>query len=172
MSDKISIFNTPNITTESWTIQGAVVQWGTGNSATSAIPMILDGIDIAYAVPAREITPINGNDTGSVTRVVIKGTPTGTLQVNTIFSPSMANFKEFLKAVTRSCKGPSDQVLLTLRPFGRLECTNSELAQGKNMTFYLHDLDMVGMRVSITNQNGMAIVTMPLNFTFTNFELE
>lgn len=172
MSDKISVFNSPNTTTETWTLQGAVVQWGTNNSATSAIPMILNSIQISYAVPTTTITPLNASANGGVSRVVIKGTPEGTLVVQTIFSPSISDFKNFLKAVTKSCKLADDQVLFTLRPFGTLECSNPDRNTSGNLVFYLHDLDMRQMDVVISQQNNIAVVNMPLQFNFTNLEIE
>lgn len=172
MADKISVFNTPNTTTETWTLQGAVVQWGTNNSASSAIPMVLNTIQISYAVPTTTITPLNTTANGSVSRVVIKGTPEGSLTVQTIFSPSINDFKNFLKAVTKSCKLSQDQVMMTLRPFGNLQCSNTARNTGGNLVFYMHDLDMRQMDITISQQNNIAIVNMPLQFNFTNLEIE
>lgn len=172
MSDKISVFNSPNTTTETWTLQGAVVQWGANNSATSAIPMVLNSIQLSYAVPTTTITPLNTSASGGVSRIIIKGTPDGTLTVQTVFSPAINDFKNFLKAVTKSCKLADDQVLLTLRPFGTLECSNSQYNTSGNLTFYLHDLDLRQMDFTISQQNNIAIVNMPLQFNFTNLEIE
>ena len=172
MADKISVFNTPNTTTETWTLQGAVVQWGTNNSAVSAIPMVLNDIQISYAVPTTTITPLNTTASGGVSRVVIKGTPEGSLVVQTIFSPSINDFKNFLKSVTKPCKLAQDQVLFTLRPFGNLQCSNSERSTTGNLVFYLHDLDLRQMDIRISQQNNIAIVNMPLQFNFTNLEIE
>lgn len=172
MADKISVFNTPNTTTETWTLQGAVVQWGTNNSASSAVPMVLNEIQISYAVPTTTITPLNTTANGSVSRVVIKGTPEGGLTVRTIFSPSINDFKNFLKAVTKSCKLAQDQVLITLRPFGNLKCSNTARNTGENLVFYMHDIDLRQMDVVISQQNNIALVNMPLQFNFTNLEIE
>lgn len=172
MADKISVFNTPNTTTETWTLQGAVVQWGTNNSASSAIPMVLNEIQISYGVPTTVITPLNTAANGSVSRVVIKGTPEGGLTVRTIFSPSISDFKNFLKAVTKPCKMASDQVMLTLRPFGNLECSNAARNTNGKLVFYLHDLDLRQMDVTISQNNNIALVSMPLQFSFTNLEIE
>lgn len=172
MADKISVFNSPNTTTETWTLQGAVVQWGTNNSAASAIPMVLSQIGISYAVPTTTITPLNTTANGSVSRVVIKGTPEGSLTVQTIFSPSIADFKNFLTAVTKPCKLAADQVLMTLRPFGNLQCSNSERNTAGKLVFYLHDLDLRQMDIVLSQQNNIALVNMPLQLSFTNLEIE
>ena len=172
MSDKISVFNTPNTTTETWTLQGAVVQWGTNNSAVSAIPMVLNDIQISYAVPTTTITPLNTSANGSVSRVIIKGTPEGSLVVQTIFSPSINDFKNFLKAVMKPCKLAQDQVMLTLRPFGNLQCSNVNRNTTGQLVFYMHDLDLRQMDIRISQQNNIALVQMPLQFNFTNLEIE
>lgn len=172
MSDKISVFNTPNTTTETWTLQGAVVQWGTNNSAVSAIPMVLNDIQISYAVPTTTITPLNTSANGSVSRVIIKGTPEGSLVVQTIFSPSINDFKNFLKAVMKPCKLAQDQVMLTLRPFGNLQCSNANRNITGQLVFYMHDLDLRQMDIRISQQNNIALVQMPLQFNFTNLEIE
>lgn len=172
MSDKISVFNTPPTTTETWTLQGAVVQWGTNNSAVSAIPMVLNDIQISYAVPTTTITPLNTSANGSVSRVIIKGTPEGALVVQTIFSPSINDFKNFLKAVMKPCKLAQDQVMLTLRPFGNLQCSNANRNVTGQLVFYMHDLDLRQMDVRISQQNNIALVQMPLQFNFTNLEIE
>ena len=172
MSDKISVFNTPNTTTETWTLQGAVVQWGTNNSAVSAIPMVLNDIQISYAVPTTTITPLNTSANGSVSRVIIKGTPEGSLVVQTIFSPSINDFKNFLKAVMKPCKLAQDQVMLTLRPFGNLQCSNANRNTTGQLVFYMHDLDLRQMDIRISQQNNIALVQMPLQFNFTNLEIE
>ena len=172
MSDKISIFNSPNTTTETWTLQGAVVLWGTHNSATSAIPMLMNQIQFSYAVPTTTFTPLNANSKGGVSRVIIKGTPEGTLTVQSIISPDVTDLKSFFKHVTKPCKLANDQILLTIRPFGTLECTNANVNVARKLTFYLHDLDMRQMDFTISQQNNIAIVQMPLQFNFTNLEME
>jgi len=159
----VNVFNNPFTTTESFSAQGAVLNWVVG-SKTSTLPLILTGIAVSYNRPTQSLYPINGISTAKPVRVLVHGAPTGQLQTTSIYSPSMSDMEAFIKAVTKDCKTKEEQVDITLRPFGSLSCAGND--KKKDTTkFTLTGVELSGFQLNI--QGGeIALVTMPLTFTF------
>lgn len=173
----MNIFNSDIVSTESWALQGAVVMWSMGaeyaqSEGTKGIPLVMNQIQVRYGVPVSTFTPLNtDNDATSATRILIKGVPEGTLTVQSIFTPSVSNLTEFLEATQALCKTPSNQVNLSIRPFAKLKCSVSnkgETAKYKpgDITFYLSGLDLRQFDFTISQQDQIAMTSMPLTFQF------
>lgn len=165
---KVTVFNNPYQNTESWSAQGAVVQWGTSITASQALPIMMLGVTINYGRRTSPFFPINRDSSGNCVRVNIAGAPAGTLAVQSIYSPTHTGLESFIEAVTKECKTTGDAVTVTLRPFGDMTCSNST-AIGQTLYLKGVELDTLGLTI----QGGdAAIVQMPLNFSFTGLDWE
>ena len=179
------IFSDTPVTTESWSLQGAVVLWGVGDKTFKpadkeatptggAVPLIMNQIGVRYGVPVSTFTPLNQSK-GGARRILIKGVPEGTLTVQSIFTPDVSSLEGFIKACQKSCRTEKEQVIVSIRPFGLLECktasdgSTSQLQPG-GITFYLRGLDLRQFDFTISQQDQIAMTSMPLTFQF--FDLE
>lgn len=165
---KTTVFNNPYKNTESWSAQGAVVQWGTSDSTSKALPIMMLGLTANYGRRTSAFFPINRDASGNCVRVNISSAPSGTLQVNSIYSPTHEGLEEFIKAVTKDCKKTADAVTITLRPFGDMACSDTS-AVGQTLYLKGVELDTLGLTI----QGGeSAVVNMPLAFSFTSLDWE
>lgn len=192
MADKLSIFNDIPVTTESWTLQGAVVLWQVGDGTVAPVgtrntydgteenggnvPLLMNQISVRYAIPVSNFTPLNTINK-SAKRVIIKGVPEGTLTVQSIFTPDVQNFKEFIAACQSPCRPADKQVTVSLRPFGDLNCEkdsqgNASQFKPGGIVFYLRGLDLRQFDFSISQQDQIAMTNMPLTFQFFGLEIE
>ena len=161
------IFNATPVTTEAWSLQGAVVQWGLGGSrGPNEVPLIMNQINVRFGVPVSTFTPLNTDSNGgSAKRILIKGVPEGTLTVQSIFTPNVGNLRRFIKACQEPCKTKSNQVNVSIRPFGTLQCGDETLKPG-GIVFYLDALDLRQFDFTISQQDQIAMTNMPLTFQF------
>lgn len=168
------IFNTQPVNTESWALQGAVVNWGLasqGRNYTEELPLVMNQISVNFAIPVSTFTPLNTASGKTATRILIKGIPEGTFTVQSIFTPGVTDLKKFIEACQKECKTQNDQVNVSVRPFGTLKCTVSstgETLQFKpgGIVFYMDGLDLRQFNFTISQQNNMAMTSMPLSFQF------
>lgn len=166
MAEKINIFNNPYKTIESWSAQGAVINWGTSNTPSAPIPLIANSLNLTYAQQVSSIYPLNTSPSGAKKKINIKGAPNGNLTIGSVFSPTHQNLAAFIQAVTKDCKTENDQVTITIRPFGDIQC-DTEVGT----VLYLTGVDCSQIQLGI--QGGeVAIVNMPMVFTFTGLDWE
>ena len=166
------IFNAEPITTESWSLQGAVVEWGQGsNYGPNEIPLIMNQINVRFGVPVSTFTPLNTGSGKVANRILIKGVPEGTFTVQSIFTPDVGNFSKFIKACQEACKTKENQVNISIRPFGTLKCNNQSFKPG-GIVFYLEALDLRQFDFTITQQDQIAMTNMPLTFQFFGLEFD
>lgn len=172
-----TIFNAKPVSTESWALQGAVVMWSKGVSngrreGTTGIPLVMNQIQVRYGVPVSTFTPLNTTSgQKTATRILIKGIPEGTLTVQSIFTPNVQDLTNFIEAAQSLCKTPETQVNVSIRPFGELECTQSSTGETTKfapggITFYLEGLDLRQFDFTISQQDNIAMTSMPLTFQF------
>lgn len=168
----MQIFNSPFKTTQSWTSQGAIINYGTGtNSGTfQQVPLMVSGIAMTYTQQATPIFPLNTDGSGNAVKINIKGAPQGTLQLQSIYCPVAKNIDAFLEMASRPCVTEDDQMIVTIRPFGDIKCTAGDGVAADDV-FRLIGVDLVSLGLNI--QSGeVTLVNMPLSFTFTLLEKE
>ena len=160
-----TIFDNPYKNIETWSAQGAVIEWGTGGTAMSPVPLVMTSLSIRYQQTNSPQYPINVIGSTNGTRINLKGAPNGTLQIGSIYSPDTDGLQAFIKAVSKSCKTTTDQVTLEITPFGLLDCD-------KQMTptkFSLYGVELVSLDFSL--QGGeVALITLPTTYTFTSMD--
>jgi hypothetical protein len=185
----LQVFNGTQVKTESWALQGAVVMWKVGDgledmneqSATAAsqtqtadkggmIPLLMNQINVRYGVPVSTFTPLNTSGS-SAKRILIKGVPEGTLTVQSIFTPNVQNLSRFLEACQKTCRSEKEQVGISIRPFGTLECNGSADFKPADIVFYLRGLDLRQFDFTISQQDQIAMTNMPLTFQFFGLEI-
>ena len=191
MGQVTNIFSNPYKITESWSAQGAVVNWGEGydtdnngvldfnaldvsKDLTKKCPLMITGINLDYSRQSQQIYPLNSDGNGNSTKVTIKGAPQGILQITSVYSPIAESITKFLEACSRDCVKAGTGVWMTIRPFGDIKCTT------KTGTDVLADYSIVWTltgvelnRLGLQMQSGpTTIVQMPLNFEFTNLYID
>ena len=173
----MNIFRNPYTGTETWSSQGALVQWGTGDAATKQFPLMMLKLDMQYQRSLSSFYPINPDTAGNLTKYNIAGAPKGTLSVSSIYGPTIQGLNDFLEAVTRGCVLAEDAVTISILPFGNLNCTpdgrvsdpdNPELMA--NQWFVLSGVEMESIALSITGGEA-AIVNLPQTYSFTMLEI-
>ncbi len=158
------LFHNPYKKTETWTAQGAIVNYGTGDKANSAIPLYMTNIQINYQRAVSALYPINVTKVDDATKVNITGAPRGTLSIGSIYSPNMQNMKAFLDAIAKHCKTTKEAVTMTFRPFGSA-CTKG--SSNNLITIKGVELESIGFSI----QGGeIAIVNIPTNYSFTSLD--
>lgn len=168
----MNIFSNPYKSTETWSAQGAIVQWGTGGKATTQFPLMMVGVEMTYARKIQQIFPINSAVSGDMTKINVSGAPVGTLQVSSIYGPFTTGLASFIEAVSKGCKGPDEQVTLKISPFGKSECksaTGAGTGSFQDMDFILEGLDMEQVALRIQGSEA-TVVNVPTVFSFTNLQ--
>ena len=179
-----NIFNATPVNTESWALQGAVVNWGKAGEGVNGskdyaneIPLVMNQIAVNFSIPVSVFTPLNTASGKTASRILIKGVPEGTFTVQSIFTPDVKDLKTFLEACQKTCKTQADQVNVSIRPFGTLSCT----VQGSDETikfqpggivFYIAGLDLRQFNFTISQQNNIAMTNMPLTFQLFGLSLD
>lgn len=161
----MQIFNSPYKTTQSWASQGAIITYGTGETATEPIPLLVSGLTLSYAQQTTPIFPLNTDGNGNATKLNIKGPPMGQLQLQSVYCPIAKNIDKFLEMASRDCVSGNSQMVIAIRPFGDIKC-----AAGTSVTnddrFRLIGVELVSFGLNI-QAGEVTLVSMPLNFTFT-----
>lgn len=171
------IFNNPFKTTQSWSSQGAVILYGTGDptqtpddSNMEAIPLLVSGLSLTYTQQATPVFPLNTDINGGASKINIKGAPQGTLQLQSIYSPVAENIDTFLEMAARQCVGPTNQMIMTIRPFGNIECVYGDAVTNDDL-FRLTGVELISLGLNI-QAGEVTLVNMPLQFTFTSLSKE
>ena len=180
----MKIFTNQYDATDTWSAQGATVQWGKGayvagqdysGTQGDVFPLLMQQVQVTYSRRAQEVAGINSDNKGNRKRYRIYDAPTGELRVTSIFSPYPNKLKAFLEAVSKDCKQSNEQVWLSLSPFGRLSCSQGTGATeasntslntfGKFMLFDV-DLETLGLQIQAGQNGSGAVSTMPMVFSF------
>lgn len=163
----MNIFSNPYKDTETWAAQGAIVQWGTGKTdPATGLPFMMLNLQMQYARSLSSFFPINGDSANNMTKINIAGAPKGTLQVGAIYGPDATGVKEFVEAASKSCKTAAEQVVISIKPFGNVTCTNTKFAAQE---FILRGLEMEQLGLNIQGGEA-AVVNLPTVYSFTSLE--
>ena len=166
----MQIFNSPFKTTQSWTSQGAILNYGTGTDYKTfeEIPLMISGLGITYTQQATPIFPMNTDGNGNATKINVRGAPNGTLTLQSIYCPIPKNIGAFLEMASRGCVGPDESMKVSIRPFGDIKCAGGSNVVNDNI-FWLEGVELNSLSINI--QSGeVTLVNMPLGFTFTSLE--
>jgi len=166
----MQIFNSPFKSTQSWTSQGAIINYGIGISTETfqQIPLMVSGLSFSYTQQATPVFPLNTDGNGNATKINIKGAPQGQLQLQSIYCPVAKNIDDFLEKASRSCVGEAEQLIVTIRPFGDIKCAAGDNVSSDDV-FKLIGVDLVSLGLNI-QAGEVTLVNMPLSFTFTLLE--
>ena len=160
MPNDIKVFDSRQCATENFSASGAVLTWHTAGKKGDFFPLLLSNISGTFQRPVQEIYPVNavGN---AYRKLQFNGAPRGNMQCTGILSPTLANMKDFLDAVGKTCG--SDIVTVEIKPFKTADC---EIKFGYKIT----GLAMTTFGFNIQG-NEVVMVNQPMAFTFTNLEL-
>ena len=155
-----SNFTTHN--TQNITATGALITWGADGGDNGTLPLMINQLNISYSRNIQAIYPINvldGQET--LTKLQIMGAPQGVLQCTGIITPTYASIEDFLEKTSDSCD--SHNVVFTVKPFQSGTCN-------VKFGYKLNGLTLQSLGVNIQG-NEIAIISQPLNFTFTSMTL-
>ena len=164
----MQIFNSTPRSTSTIMLSSARLRWdkgGTGTNWTGAtpVPMFLININIQFQQQSTPLYSIGGDNR----KLIIKGAPVGTMTCDGVIVENRNDLLEFIEAVSKSCKGESDQVTMHLHP-----ATGCEDEQD-TFVYTLTGVDMDALNVSIQGgQQGVATINQRLNFSFTDMRIE
>lgn len=147
--------------TQNITATGALLEWGADGNASTTFPLLLNQLNVSYSRNIQAIYPINVINEKALTKLQIMGAPQGVLQCTGIITPTYADLEAFLSATSDSCQ--SHNVVFTLKPFQNGACN---IKFGYELT----GLTLQSLGVNIQG-NEIAIISQPLNFTFTTMKL-
>lgn len=172
------IFTPTYMDTQTWTAQGALLQWGIVNTTPKDIPLILSRIQVQYEQKIESIYPVAQHSSNKL-RINIKGAPSGILTTYSIFAPGgVANLKDFIEAVSKDCKPSDQQVDVFLSPFGSVDCQRIYGANARpgasvnrDFKFTLHGVELTRLDFDLQGSEA-AMVNLPLQFRFTSLEWE
>lgn len=165
----MNIFNNPYKTTESWTAQGAIIQYYIAGQEADKIPLMISDLQIGYGQQQTPFYPLNSDSTGASKRVVIKGAPQGSLSMTSIYCPTPGKIKEFLATAARDCVTAGEDMIITVRPFGDIKCGNESVTDAPVITLTGVELATIGFSIA---SGAVTLVNMPLSFSFTNMEID
>ena len=167
----MQIFNSPFKSTQSWTSQGAIINYGIGISTETfqQIPLMVSGLSFSYTQQATPVFPLNTDGNGNATKINIKGAPQGQLQLQSIYCPVAKNIDDFLEKASRSCVGEAEQLIVTIRPFGDIKCGNESVTDAPVITLTGVELATIGFSIA---SGAVTLVNMPLSFSFTNMDID
>jgi hypothetical protein len=161
----MQIFNSPYKTTQSWASQGAIIEYGIGGSTFEPIPLMVSDLSLTYQQSIAPMFPLNTDGNNNATKINIKGAPTGTLSLTSIYCPIPKNIEKFLELASRECVGESDGLVITLRPFGDIKCAAGTTVDNDSK-FWLEGVELTSIGLNI-RAGEVTVVNMPLNFVFT-----
>lgn len=148
--------------TQNITATGALITWKSSSGNGDTLPLLLNQLNITYSRNIQAIYPINVvNQEKALTKLQIMGAPQGILQCTGIITPTYADIEEFLSETSDSCD--SHNVVFTIKPFQSGTC---KIKFGYELT----GLTLQSLGVNIQG-NEVAIISQPLNFTFTTMKL-
>lgn len=169
----MEIFNNPYKNTESWSAQGAIINYFKGSNGTESdankVPLMISTLTLQYARQQSSFFPLNADASGNATKVNIKGAPSGTLQFTSIYCPTPGTIEDFLKMAARDCIKSGDEMYITIRPFGLVKCADQPIL--KVPRFVLSAVELAGLGLNIQSSE-VTLVNMPLSFTFTGLKIE
>lgn len=166
----MQIFNSPYKTTQSWASQGAIINYGVGGAGFEQIPLMVSGLSLQYSQQASPMFPLNTDGNGNATKINIKGAPQGSLQLTSIYCPVPKNIAKFLQDASRPCVGETEDLVITIRPFGDIKCAAGTTIKNDTV-FRLNGVELVSLGLNI-QAGEVTLVNMPLAFTFTQLEIE
>jgi hypothetical protein len=141
---------------KAWKLDSALINFGDHNQQ-----LLATSCSITYNRPMATYFPINDD-----TRVIVAGTPTGTLQIGAIVGP-YGDLKAFLDAFADVCNIATN--VITITPGGVEACEDSDV---KNVKFKLTGCLLNQLSLNVVNENGLGMVTSGLNLTFLGLEVD
>jgi len=169
----LKVFNNPYKTTESWSAQGAIIMWYLGtpgaDSDANKIPLMVNAVSMQYNRQQISFYPLNADASGNATKVNVKGAPTGSLQLTSIYCPTPGEIGKFLEAAARDCAKAGDEMYVTIRPFGTIKCGDQPVTKAPR--WILSGVELNGLALNIQSAE-VTLVNMPLAFTFSGLQIE
>jgi len=163
----MQIFDNPYKKTETWSVNGAFILWGVGSVSNNKLPLLCNSVQITFSRTINAYFPINTDSSGEMKKINVMGQTNGNLTLRTIMGPDANDMKAFIEAVSKGCKKDSDQVVMSIQPYAKSGCANSN----NNVKYTLYGVELARMDVSIDSSQGLPIVNQPLVFLFTDMEL-
>ncbi len=163
----MNIFNNPYKTTETWTSQGAIIEYYVKGQNAEAVPLMIAGLNLTFSRQKASYYPLNQNATGGATKINVNGAPQGALGITAIYCPTPGKIKEFLEKAARDCVQAGEELVVTIRPFGNVKCGNTTVTEQQK--FELTGVELVTLGLTIQSAE-VTIVNMPLQFQFTDLD--
>lgn len=167
------IFTNRQYTTETWSAQGATLNYyqGLNSAAIQPLPLLISNFTIQYNRSVGAVYPINADPAGNMAKINICGAPRGTLTVGSIFSPTQgSDLADFIERVGAECKTPETEFGIFITPIGGACASNGSTQSFQNIVFHLQGLELEQLQVSV--QGGeQALVSQPMTFSFTTLDL-
>jgi len=160
----VQVFNNTIKQTETITSQSARVLWGVGGGANNAVPMYMLGLQLSFQQSTTPMYPLYSSS-GDGMKLLIKGAPEGTLSCQGLIVKSHAELLNFIRAVTKECKDASDEVVLTIHPFG-----NGCNGKFKSVSYTVSGVDLSGVQLNI-QAGQVAMITHTLTMSFTGLQI-
>lgn len=169
----MAIFTNRQYTTETWSAQGATLNYyqGLNSAAMSPLPLLIANFTMNYQRSVGAVYPVNADPSNNMCKINICGAPRGSLTISSIFSPGQgANLADFLRKAGSECKGPDQQIGVFITPIGGACVTSgNNMNSFQNITFHLEGLELESLGLSV--QGGeQAMVNQPLVFSFTTMD--
>ena len=160
----IQVFNNAIKQTETITSQSARVLWGVGGGANNAVPLYMLGLQLQFQQSSTPMYPLYSMS-GDGMKLVVKGAPEGTLTCQGMIVKSHAELMNFIKAVTKECKDASDEVVLTIHPFG-----NGCNGKFNAVSYTVSGVDLSGVALNI-QAGPVAMITHTFTMSFTGLQI-
>lgn len=181
-----TVFQNPYQAQESWSAQGAIITWAKMSSSDIAIeietdlyktsftntyPLLATQVSLNFNRSLSKMYPVTPDANGNRKQITLAGAPKGQLTVHSLLSPTgNKTLASFLNAVAKPCKKDTEQVLMTIQPFGgdcQLTDAKGNVVAALNLGFV--ELDRLDFQI----QGGeVATVNLPLTFSFSALDFE
>ena len=174
----MNVFNAVKQSVESYSVQGATMLWqGSGEYASLAqnLPLLIQQAQFTFQRSVQPQYPVNVAKDGTIKVVNISGPPQGQLTIQGLVSPNMEGLRNFIDTLGTACRRQEDRITLTIQPF-TMGCSRTQQdanainVNKENVLYTLGGVELQSFGISIQGGN-LAMVTMPLQFIFTDLEL-
>lgn len=173
----VSFFDGTPTSTSQWTVDGAIVTYGTETTTASfesdIVPLYMSRIVMSFQRRAQPMFPLNTSKSGTRKRLMINLPPEGTLQAVGLYGPSGDSLKKFFETFSSPCASGSRT--LYLHPFSytckgnetTASSTGAQKAARHGWKLYGVTLESVGMQI---DGQEPTLCNLPLTFRFTGLD--
>ena len=140
-----------------WKLDGLLINFGDKNK-----DLLATSCNLSYQRSLSNHFPINTDQ-----RIIVSGTPQGTLQIGSIVGP-VGDLKAFLDRFGDVCQVNTNT--MSIRPGGIKPCKGE--GRGKLLKFTLSGCLINSFGLTVENSNGMGIVNSSISMQFTGLQAE